>query len=473
MANADIFLRRLGYAVAAATLPSVIVIAVLWITARLDDFGTIVAIVAVMAPNFALWRRHFAGLAALTAQMRRLTGAPADNIMRDDLAGLAPAVEALHRAFLARRGELDALLAANQTLFAAIPQPLILIDAARHVVRGNRAAESLFGEAIAGRDLHAVIRDPAVLEAVETALAGGTPELGALTLSGDIVRHFRTAATRLPAAAGNASVLLSLYDVTEIRQAERMRADFVANVSHELRTPLSALHGFVETLRSSAKDDAAARERFLAIMHEQTQRMTRLVQDLLSLSKIEQSEHTPPTERAEIGRVIGGVLDTVALQAKTRGIAIDVDLAAGLPAVAGDTDQLAQVFQNLIDNAIKYGKPEGKVRIMARAAATAPPRIAAGSASRAGGGGAASWVSIAVADDGEGIPREHLPRLTERFYRVDAARSRQLGGTGLGLAIVKHILNRHRGGLAIESEPGRGSVFTAWLPAAEDVRPSS
>ena len=181
-------------------------------------------------------------------------------------------------------------------------------------------------------------------------------------------------------------------------------------------------------------------------------------------SDLEESEHTPPTERVELPRVIGGVVDTLALQARAKGIAVEVDAPANLPPVSGDSDQLAQVFQNLIDNAIKYGKPQGKVRVVIRVAAEPPVRVAAALGRRMDLE-ARDWVSIAVADDGDGIPREHLPRLTERFYRVDAARSRQLGGTGLGLAIVKHILNRHRGALAIDSEPGRGSIFAVWLPS--------
>jgi two-component system phosphate regulon sensor histidine kinase PhoR len=245
-----------------------------------------------------------------------------------------------------------------------------------------------------------------------------------------------------------------------------MRADFVANVSHELRTPLSAILGFTETLRGPARDDPVARDRFLGIMHAQSQRMTRLVRDLLSLSRIEESEHTLPTDRVDLARVIGSVADTLLLQAKTKGTAIELDLGTGLPPLTGDADQLAQVFQNLIDNAIKYSKSNGKVRVVARAAAAAPPRVAASSAAgRATDTRPPGWISVSVADDGEGMPREHLPRLTERFYRVDAARSRQLGGTGLGLAIVKHILNRHRGALVIDSEVGHGSVFTVWLPA--------
>jgi two-component system phosphate regulon sensor histidine kinase PhoR len=231
-----------------------------------------------------------------------------------------------------------------------------------------------------------------------------------------------------------------------------MRADFVANVSHELRTPLSTLLGFTETLRGAARDDAAARERFLGIMHDQASRMSRLVRDLLSLSRIEETEHTPPTGEVRIGAIVASVVDGLMLQARGKSIDVVVDVPPDLPAVVGEADQLTQVFQNLIDNAIKYGRPGSKVRVTAQRATA--------------DGGAAALVVVAVADEGEGIPREHLSRLTERFYRVDAGRSRQLGGTGLGLAIVKHIVNRHRGALAVDSELGRGTVFTVHLPAA-------
>jgi two-component system phosphate regulon sensor histidine kinase PhoR len=219
-----------------------------------------------------------------------------------------------------------------------------------------------------------------------------------------------------------------------------MRADFIANASHELRTPLSTLIGFLETLAGPAREDTEARARFLPIMLEQARRMARLVSDLLSLSRIELHEHTPPTGRVDLTAILHGVADALEIKAKNRGMAIRIE-ADRLPPVLGDADELAQVFQNLIDNAVKYGSRNSEVRVMA---------------------------GPAEVDRGEGIPREHLPRLTERFYRVDSARSRELGGTGLGLAIVKHIVNRHRGHLEIESAPGEGSRFTVYLRTAAD-----
>ena len=285
--------------------------------------------------------------------------------------------------------------------------------------------------------------------------------------------------------------------LTQIKRADQMRADFVANASHELRTPLSTLSGFIETLMGPAKDDAEAREKFLAIMHEQSGRMARLVGDLLSLSRIELNEHSAPSGSVRLDRVLGSVADILQLKAQDKGMtillgaplsaeaaadataqtaggAVGAAQLAELPEVAGDADELAQVFQNLIDNAIKYGRAGSTIRVsgwqaQGEAAGAAGPRPSdrnvrlAGRRPRLG-------VAIAIADEGEGISREHLPRLTERFYRVDSARSRDLGGTGLGLAIVKHIINRHRGGLQIESAPGKGSQFTVLLPLSPAAR---
>ena len=264
---------------------------------------------------------------------------------------------------------------------------------------------------------------------------------------------------------GGAAVLLALVDFTAVRRTDQMRADFVANASHEIRTPLATLMGFIETLQGSARDDAAARERFLAIMDQHGKRMARLVEDLLSLSRIEMNEHTPPTEAVPLPPLLANVRNTLAWRAEQRGVTVAIDAEAALPPVIGDGDELTQVFLNLVDNAIKYGDDQGTVRVDVRRTAEAE---AAGW--RAGKEGA---IAVAVADRGAGIPREHLPRLTERFYRVDKARSRELGGTGLGLAIVKHIVNRHRGALAIDSAPGEGSTFTVYLqPAAEVAEPA-
>jgi two-component system phosphate regulon sensor histidine kinase PhoR len=241
-------------------------------------------------------------------------------------------------------------------------------------------------------------------------------------------------------------------DRTRERSIEKMRADFVANSSHELRTPLASLIGFIETLRGPAADDVEAQKRFLGIMAEQAMRMQRVIADLLSLSRIEISEHQPPGEILFLPPLLERIVAGLEPMLKANAASIDVAIPQDLPKIPADTDQLTQLFTNLLDNAIKYGKRGGRIKVTAAPAISDPRFEAAG-------------VVVSVADDGVGIAREHIPRLTERFYRVDKGRSRSVGGTGLGLAIVKHVVNRHRGRMIIESTEGQGTTFTVWLPA--------
>jgi len=244
-------------------------------------------------------------------------------------------------------------------------------------------------------------------------------------------------------------VLMTFHDLTPLRRVEEMRADFVANASHELRTPLAALSGFIETLQGSAREDAKARERFLPIMQEQARRMARLIDDLLSLSRIELNAHLQPQTTADVSAVVRQVADALQVLATERSVAIDIKAPDEPLVVIGDRDELTRVFENLIENALKYGGGGKRVEItLEHADAVDGPREAV----------------VVVRDFGAGIPPEHLPRLTERFYRVDVGHSRAEGGTGLGLALVKHIVSRHRGRLQIESTLGQGAVFTVRLP---------
>jgi two-component system phosphate regulon sensor histidine kinase PhoR len=262
--------------------------------------------------------------------------------------------------------------------------------------------------------------------------------------------------------------LIALKDASAEMRLERLRSDFIANVSHELKTPIATLMGFIETLRGPAKGDALALDRFLGIMQEQAGRMSRLVADLLSLSRIELNEHARPSGTANIAEILGHVADALSLRADSRNMTIDLPPDDGWKEIGraiGDDEELTQVFQNLIDNALKYGRPGTAVTVSAARIAD-PLEI---KTHLPGARQAKAMIAITVADKGEGIAREHLPRLTERFYRVDAARSRDMGGTGLGLAIVKHVVNRHRGSLEIDSIPGEGSTFTVYLPAEESA----
>jgi two-component system phosphate regulon sensor histidine kinase PhoR len=251
-----------------------------------------------------------------------------------------------------------------------------------------------------------------------------------------------------------------------------MRADFLANASHELRTPLASLTGYIETLRGHAKDDAVARERFLGVMAAQAGRMARLIDDLMSLSRIELNEHIAPEGRVDVVLAVLDVIDALTPLAAERGVKLSTRLAArGSAMIVGDRDQLLQVAQNLIDNAVKYSPNGGTVEVEVADGLTADEAI---TPTRHGGArlsllnpdlvGGERFVVLRCADCGPGIAREHLPRLSERFYRVEGQKSGERLGTGLGLAIVKHITNRHRGGLAIESVEGQGTTMTAYFP---------
>jgi two-component system phosphate regulon sensor histidine kinase PhoR len=362
------------------------------------------------------------------------------------------AIETLHENWSRDTEQTAAAAAARETALQCLPDPVFLIDGRRRITFANEVASTVFGGPFTGRNLAVAVRDPAVLDAADAILAGREESLLVdITVPGAVERDFRVRVLALPSVASDGTVaVIVVRDMGAETRAERMRADFVANVSHELRTPLSALLGFVETLQGPAKDDAEARSRFLVFMHEQATRMARLIDDLLSLSRIELEEHRQPDDVIDAGRLITEVCTLVERRARRRRVTLDNRIGQDAPSVVGDRDQLVQVFENLVSNAVKYGDTDSVVTLSA---------VLPGDA-----GGRAGQLGIAIRDRGPGIPREHLPRLTERFYRVDSARSREMGGTGLGLAIVKHIVNRHRGQLAIESVTGEGSIFTVFLP---------
>jgi two-component system phosphate regulon sensor histidine kinase PhoR len=347
-----------------------------------------------------------------------------------------------------------------QSVIDVIPDALILLDGSRRVTEANSAARELFGVRLVGRDFSQVLRHPSAVAAMDRVLASSTVSREEITLLSPGERHFMLAALPIADKAGKGedapAMAIALHEITALKRSEQLRADFVANASHELRTPLASVIGFIETLQGPAKGDPAAQERFLEIMAQESARMARLINDLLSLSRIELDEHVVPSDSVDLAHVIDGVVEALSLAARDRQMSIAVELDAGMPTVIGDADQLTQVFQNLIDNAIKYGRGGTVIQIAGKAIERLP---------ETGGPG----VAVKVVNEGEGIAREHLPRLTDRFYRVDPARSRQKGGTGLGLAIVKHIVNRHRGRMLFESELGVGTTVTVYLPArAED-----
>ncbi len=336
---------------------------------------------------------------------------------------------------------------ADSLILERLPDALIVLHRDGSITRRNAPAETDIGD-----DLPAVLRHPDLRAAIDQALADGETKSAELSIAAPIARELRATVVPLnspPRDGGHAFVVLS--DRTREHNAERAHADFVANVSHELRTPLASLIGFTETLLGPAEDDPPARKRFLTIMAEQGARMNRLIDDLLSLSRIEMNEHQAPAETVDLTSLLPRIVAAYEPRLSDGQSRIVMEIARDTPPVAGDADQIAQVMQNLLDNAVKYGKEGGTVRL------TSQPAEA----------GSRSGVVMSVADDGIGIPRADLPRVTERFYRVDKGRSRAAGGTGLGLAIVKHIVNRHRGQLSIDSEEGRGTTVSVWLPMAQ------
>ena len=334
----------------------------------------------------------------------------------------------------------------------AVPDALLFVDSRSRVDGANRAARRLFGAGVVGRPLSAVVDRPVLLDGVTRAIERGVESDIEISLAQPVMRDFRAHVAPLDGAGA----VLVLHDETEVKRSEQLRVDFVANASHEIRSPLAAIVGLLETVRGPARDDADARERFLEVMAAEAARMTQLVEDLLSLSKIEMREHALPTGLVSLAAVAEEVAATLTHRAEARRMTIAIEGAGGLPPIVGDADELALMIRNLVLNSITYGREGTLVRIALRACAP-PPEL--------------SWaeegaVAVAVMDESDGIAPEHIARLTERFYRVDKGRSRKAGGTGLGLAIVKHVVSRHRGLLAIESTPGEGSTFTVYVPAA-------
>jgi two-component system, OmpR family, phosphate regulon sensor histidine kinase PhoR len=415
-------------------------LATLWLIVAVGVIMCSLVLIAGLSKTFAL-----IGFVSFVASAMLLPRHETDQALPSALEPASPSMPAV---------------AAMRVLAEALPDPVILLSPGGHVLFCNAEARALFASLREGSHISSVIRTPEFLDAV--AAAPGLGRAVTVTYAERVPVGRRMAATVAPLTgggeeAGAANILVLLRDLTEIERIDQMRADFIANASHELRTPLASLRGFIETLQGSAKGDPAARDRFLPIMAEQASRMTRLIDALLSLSRLEMNAHVPPSDLVDLNDVLGHAKDTLEPLARDMGFTFEVGRFSRPAIVRGDRDELMQVLQNLTHNAFKYGIKGGAVRIEAKHI----PAL----------GRQAGRYTIAVIDNGPGIAPEHLPRLTERFYRVDVAASREKGGTGLGLAIVKHILNRHRGELAIASAPSKGSTFTVMLSEARADNP--
>lgn len=352
-----------------------------------------------------------------------------------------------------------------ETIIAGLPDPVIVLERDGLVLASNSPARAIAANLMRGAPLSFALRAPEVLDAVRHAARSAEARRVEFFQRVPSDRWFEAYAVPvvLPESiAGRRDlIIVTLHDLTPLRRVEEMRVDFVANASHELRTPLASLSGFIDTLQGRARDDPQARERFLAIMKEQANRMARLIDDLLSLSRIELKAHVQPGQHVDIAAIVRQVVDGLQTLAGDRKVDIAVNLPSTPQIVRGDHDELVRVFENLVENALKYGASGGRVDI---------------AVTRDAGEGHGGETVATIRDYGPGIAPEHLPRLTERFYRVDVADSRAQGGTGLGLALVKHILHRHRGRLLIASERGKGATFTVRLPsiaAKSEIPPES
>ena len=355
-------------------------------------------------------------------------------------------------------------------LLDLLPDPVLILDPGRSPLRSNQAARRIFGE-----DMQAVMRHPVLRTAISQTFQTSTPQTADLTLPGPLTRELRVHVRLIdPPLADSGRLLLVLSDRTQERAAERGRTDFIANASHELRTPLASLIGFIETLQGPAADDPATHPRFLTIMADQARRMQRLVEDLLALSRIEMNERHPPQELVDITALVKQATAGFEPQLTAQNVTLELEIPPDPVLIPADADQLSQILQNLLDNALKYGGDGERLQVRLSSPGSRSPEAAASDGVNRDPkrGPGEKWpvragVVLTVTDYGKGIAPEHLPRLSERFYRVDKSRSRAVGGTGLGLAIVKHIVNRHRGQLVIQSEPGVGTTIRVWLPAAQ------
>ena len=349
----------------------------------------------------------------------------------------------------ARPAQIDLI----ESLIGGLPGPAIVLDREGRVLAYNEAAAVIAPALRRGEPALITLRMPELVDAIRRATRRREPQRVEFFERVPLDRWFEAFVTPVrlasPGDSGTDILLMTFNDLTPLRRVEEMRADFIANASHELRTPLAALLGFIETLQGRAKDDPAAREKFLTIMQTQASRMARLIDDLLSLSRIELNAHLQPNTPVDLGPIVRQVADGLQTLARDREVEIKVAAPSEPLIVLGDRDELIRALENLVENALKYGAAGKRVDITLTSGQT-----------RAG----AAEARVMVRDYGPGIAPEHLPRLTERFYRVDVAESRAQGGTGLGLALVKHVLNRHGGRLTVESTLGAGAAFIMHIP---------
>jgi two-component system phosphate regulon sensor histidine kinase PhoR len=446
------------------TSPALLILGLYVALSMLSTSEMIYAYVVIFIASAVLIYPFLSNVAALThyvkevAQDKRVQ-APELNFISSAME-LSEALKKLQASWDVKKKQMETIITEREILVDTLPDILIMINDDKRVVRTNRAARAIFGQNLAGQSLKEVIPNPYLIDAISSVIQDLKGREIEFRIEDPVVRDFLAIIERFPVpTAGGISTVITMNDITELKSVEQMRADFVANASHELRTPLASIKGFVETLLGPAKDDEVAREEFLKIMLEQADRMQQLIGDLLSLSKIEMNAHSVPTEAVDFGNIVRKEVEHHKRGAGVKNQRLLINIQDNLPSVKGDGNELAQVVHNLVSNAIKYGYADSDVNVTLKVTTELPQDLNMRNLSRV--------VSLSVKDQGDGIPKQHLPRLMERFYRVDSARTRQVGGTGLGLAIVKGIIARHRGAITVDSVVGEGTNFTVYVPIFE------
>ena len=448
--------------------PSLLVLSLFAILGVLDFSYFVYGYIGTMAISAVFVIPFLSNISALTHYVNdlaldRRVRSP-DLSFLSNVGELSGALNRLQQSWENKRQEMETVITEREILVDTLPDILIMTNDNKMIVRTNRAARNIFGQNLAHRHLRDIIPNETLMNAIAAVIEDLHGQEVEFHLGEPFMKDFQAIIERFPIPSeGGISIVITLTDITQQKRIQRMRADFVANASHEIRTPLASIIGFIETLRGPAKDDEGAREEFLKVMADQAERMSKLVNDLLSLSKVEMNVNAAPISKVDLLRIIRAEKQHFEWACKQKNVSVRLKLNDNLPPTKGDDEELAQVVRNLMGNAIKYTNSDTEVIITAKLTSSLPDDPLMRNLSRA--------IYFSIQDHGEGISKEHIPRLTERFYRVDTARTRKVGGTGLGLAIVKHVLNRHHGVLMIESEVGRGSTFSVYLPVYEDLVP--
>ncbi len=458
-------LRLLLRTAATMSLPALLVLGLMVVFGALSLLSFLLAYVLILIGSLCFAWPFLANISALTRYVRNLAqdkrARPPDLSFISMVTELSDELSGLQRVWEGKRHYMERIITEREILVDTLPDILVMIDDHKRIVRTNRAARAIFGQNLAGKPINGVINSETLDVSVSAVLEDLRGREVEFRIHEPVDRDFLAIIERFPITSeGGMSVVITMNDITELKAVEQMRADFVANASHEIRTPLASITGFIETLQGPAKDDVEAREQFLQLMAEQAERMRQLINDLLSLSKIEMNANTPPVSRVDLEKTTRKVTRDLEREAARKKMDIRIDVRGAPPPARGEENELAQVIHNLVGNAIKYGHAESEITVTISTTTELPADHNMRNLSRV--------LMVSVRDRSEGIAREHLSRLTERFYRVDSARTRSIGGTGLGLAIVKGIVNRHRGAISIDSTVGQGSVFTIFLPIYEE-----